>query len=168
VVQGLNAALDTKVVERTAELHQLVAAQDQLLTQIHQMSIPVVPVLDGVIVVPLIGSVDSGRAVQLIQNVLAGIEEHRASLAILDITGVPVVDTHVAAALLQVAHATRLLGATAMLVGIRPEVAQTLVQLGVDFGGVQTFATLQEALGITIKRTKHSTIHLTTQKGTTP
>ena len=151
-VQALNEALDTKVVERTAELHQIVTTQEQLLLQIRQMSIPVVPVLDGVIVVPLIGSLDSERAVQLIQNVLAGIEEHDASLAVLDITGVPVADTHVAGVLLQVAQATRLLGTATVLVGIRPEVAQTFVQLGVDLGGVQTFATLQEVLRMALNR----------------
>jgi anti-anti-sigma factor len=151
-VQALNAALDTKVVERTAELHRIVMTQEQLLNQVREMSIPVVPVLDGVIIVPLIGSIDSARAIQLIQNVLAGIEEHRASLAVLDITGVQVVDTHVARVLMQVADATRLLGATAVLVGIRPEVAQTLVQLGVDLGSLQTFATLQEALRVAFDR----------------
>jgi anti-anti-sigma regulatory factor/HAMP domain-containing protein len=151
-VQALNAQLDARVAERTRELHDLVSNQEQLLAQIRQMSTPVVPVLKGVIVVPIIGSLDSQRASQLIQSVLAGIEAHRAHLAVLDITGVPVVDTHVAGVILQAAGAARLLGATAALVGIRPEVAQTLVQLGVDLSGIQTLATLQEALRLSVAR----------------
>jgi anti-anti-sigma factor len=145
-VQALNAELDARVAERTRELYQLVSNQEQLLAQIRQMSTPVVPVLDGVIVMPIIGSLDSQRAAQLIQSVLAGIEEHRAHLAVLDITGVPVVDTQVARVIVQAATAVRLLGATAALVGIRPEVAQTLVQLGVELSGIRTFSTLQESL----------------------
>jgi anti-anti-sigma regulatory factor/HAMP domain-containing protein len=150
--EALNTELDARVVERTRELHELVAGQGQLLTQIRQMSTPVVPVLQGVIVVPIIGSLDSQRAAQLIQRVLAGIEEHRAHLAVLDITGVPVVDTQVARIIMQTASAARLLGTTAVVVGIRPEVAQTLVQLGLDLSGIQTVATLQEALRLSIAR----------------
>jgi anti-anti-sigma factor len=151
-VQSLNAQLDARVVERTHELHQLVANQEQLLNQIREMSTPVVPVLEGVIVVPIVGSLDSRRATQLIQSVLAGVEQHRARLAVLDITGVPVVDTHVAGVIVQAASAARLLGSTAFVVGIRPEVAQTLVQLGVDLSGIQTYPTLQEALRTTAAR----------------
>ena len=145
-VQALNASLDERVAERTRELNELVAEQQQLLAQIRQMSTPVVPVQQGVIVVPIVGSLDSQRAAQLISNVLGGIEEHRARLAVLDITGVPVVDTHVARVILQAARAAQLLGATTALVGARPEVAQTLVQIGVDLKGLLTFANLQEAL----------------------
>ncbi len=149
-MQALNAELDERVTERTLELHTLVSSQELLLLQMRQMSTPVVPVLKGVIVVPIIGILDGERASQLIQNVLTGIEEHRARLAVLDITGVPVVDTHVAAVLMQVASAARLLGARAVLVGIRPEVAQTLVQLGIDLSGIETVATLQDALRATV------------------
>lgn len=145
-VRQLNADLDTKVVERTVQLHNLVADQEHLLNQIHDMSIPVVPVLEGVIVVPLIGILDNARAERMMRNVLAGIEQQRAHLAILDITGVPLVDTQVAHALIQVTQAMQLLGTSALLVGIRPEVASTLVLLGVDLREIQTFATLQEAL----------------------
>jgi anti-anti-sigma regulatory factor/HAMP domain-containing protein len=145
-VNELNTALDSKVVERTAQLHNLVAGQEQLLNQIHEMSIPVVPVLEGVIVVPLIGVLDNSRADRMMQNVLAGVEQQHADMAILDITGVPVVDTQVAHAIIQVTQATQLLGTKTVLVGIRPEVASTLVLLGVDLREVQTFATLQEAL----------------------
>lgn len=145
-VQTLNAELDTRVAERTQELQTLVNTQEQLLDQIRLMSIPVVPVQHGVIAIPLIGNLDSERMTHLIPNLLAGIEDLHARFVALDITGVPIVDTQVAAELIRAAGAARLLGATMALVGIRPEVAQTLVQLGVDFAGLQTHATLQEAL----------------------
>jgi anti-anti-sigma regulatory factor/HAMP domain-containing protein len=153
-VQSLNAELDARVVERTHELHQLVGAQERLLSQIQEMSTPVVPVLEGVIVVPIVGSLDSQRATQLIQSVLNGVGQHHARIAVLDITGVPVVDTHVAGVILQSAGAARLLGCAAVLVGIRPEVAQTLVQLGVDLSSIRTYPTLQEALRTTAVRSR--------------
>jgi anti-anti-sigma regulatory factor/HAMP domain-containing protein len=153
-VKSLNAELDARVAERTHELNQLVGHQEQLLDQIREMSTPVVPVVEGVIVVPIVGSLDSRRATQLIQSVLVGIEEHHARLAVLDITGVPVVDTHVAGVIIQAAGAARLLGSAAVLVGIRPEVAQTLVQLGIDLSGIQTFTTLREALQTSLARPK--------------
>ncbi len=149
-VEALNADLDSRVAERTRALNELVDNQQQLLAQIRSMSTPVVPVLEGVIVLPIIGSLDSRRASQLIGSMLTGIEQQRAELAVLDITGVPVVDTHVAQVLVQAANAARFLGAAAVLVGIRPEVAQTLVQLGVSLEGIRTFATLQDALSSTI------------------
>jgi anti-anti-sigma factor len=153
-VQALNAELDGRVAERTLELHALVSSQEHLLIQMRQMSTPVVPVLKGVIVVPIIGSLDGERASQLIQNVLAGIEEHRAHLAVLDITGVPVVDTHVAAVIMQAASAVRLLGAQSVLVGIRPEVAQTIITLGLDLAGIATYPTLQEAVSALLPRSR--------------
>ena len=149
-IQAMNSELDARVAARTADLHQLVTSQEQLLSQIRQMSTPVVPVLEGVVVIPLVGSLDSRRAAQLIQQVLAGIEAHRANLVVLDITGVPVVDSHVASTIIQAANAARLLGTTTALVGIRPEVAQTLVQFNIDLRTIHTFATLQEALRSTI------------------
>jgi anti-anti-sigma regulatory factor/HAMP domain-containing protein len=145
-VQSLNTELDTRVIERTHELHQLVTNQERILAQIREMSTPVVPILKGIIVVPIVGSLDTQRAAQLIDNVLSGIEQHHARIAVLDVTGVPVIDTHVAAVIIKTADAARLLGAAAILVGIRPEVAQTLVQLGIDLSGILTFATLQEVL----------------------
>ena len=145
-IQTLNAELDMRVGTRTQELQALVNAQEQLLGQIRQMSIPVVPIQKGVIAIPLIGGLDGQRMAQLVENVLAGIENQRAHFVAIDITGVPIVDMQVAAALVQTAESARLLGATTALVGIRPEVAQSLVQLGADLSGLHTYPTLQEAL----------------------
>jgi anti-anti-sigma regulatory factor/HAMP domain-containing protein len=145
-VQILNAELDTRVAARTHELQTVVDVQQRLLEQIRQMSIPVVPIQKGVVAIPLIGSLDSQRMAQLVENVLAGIQDQRAHFVAIDITGVPVIDDQVAVALVQTADSARLLGATTALVGIRPEVAQALVQIGADLSSLHTYSTLQEAL----------------------
>lgn len=146
VVEDLNTMLDQKVRDRTAELSTMVETQERLLVQIHHMSIPVIPILKGVIIVPLIGTLDSTRSQHFIENVLSGIEQHQARLMILDITGVPVVDNTISQMLIQVVQITRLMGCSAVLVGISPEVAQTIIQLEVNLHDIQPFATLQDAL----------------------
>ncbi len=103
-------------------------------------------------VMPLIGALDAQRTQQIMETLLHGISTSRAQVAILDITGVAVVDTQVANALLQAARAVRLLGAQVALTGIRPEVAQTLVGLGVDLGGIVTYSTLQSGIAFAIGR----------------
>jgi len=94
----------------------------------------------------LIGTIDSTRATQVLEQVLAGISRERAERVLLDITGVPMVDTQVAAALLSVARAAELLGARMALVGIRPEIAQSIVGLGIDLQTITTHPTLAAAL----------------------
>jgi rsbT co-antagonist protein RsbR len=94
----------------------------------------------------LIGAIDSDRARQVLEALLSGIERSQARVAILDITGVPLVDTQVAKSLIVAAQAVRLLGARIVLTGIRPEVAQTLVGLGVDLGDIVTHSTLQSGI----------------------
>ena len=110
------------------------------------LSTPLLPIAEGVVVMPLIGNIDSARAQQVLEALLAGIVEHQASQVILDVTGVPVVDTHVANALVQAAQAVRLLGAQAVLTGIQPAIARTLVDLGANLNGVETQATLESGI----------------------
>ena len=110
------------------------------------LSTPLIPITDAVLVMPLVGALDTQRAQRVIETLLEGVATQRAQVVILDITGVPIVDTQVAAALLQAAQAVRLLGASIILTGIRPEVAQTLVGLGIDFSGIVTRSTLQAAI----------------------
>jgi rsbT co-antagonist protein RsbR len=129
--------------ELAALQEQVIAAQQAAL---RELSTPIIPLSDGVIAMPLIGAIDSARAQQIVESLLAGVEAHRARAAILDITGVQVVDTQVANALLRAAQAVRLLGAQVIITGIRPEVAQTLVGLGLDLGGITTLATLQSGI----------------------
>ncbi|HEU5088301.1 MAG TPA: STAS domain-containing protein, partial [Roseiflexaceae bacterium] len=107
---------------------------------------------DDVMVMPLIGAVDSRRAQQVLQALLEGTASRNARTVILDITGVPVVDTQVANALIGAARALRLLGAQVVLTGIRPEVAQTMVGLGVDLGSVTTRSSLQSGIAFAINQ----------------
>lgn len=135
--------------ERAALQEQVIQAQAAAL---RELSTPLIPLADGVVAMPLIGSIDSARAQQVIEGLLIGVAENHASVTILDITGVPVVDTQVANALLQAAQAVKLLGAKVVLTGIRPEVAQTLVGLGVDMSGITTRSTLQSGIAYAFGR----------------
>jgi rsbT co-antagonist protein RsbR len=138
--------------ENEAELRALVERQHGLLEIIRQISMPVLPVHDGVLLVPLVGQLDAERGQQLTTALLAGVERHRARVAIIDITGVPMIDTAVARHLIQSTVAARLLGAESVLVGVSPEVAQTLVQLGVDFGMLKTRSNLQAGVAYAVAR----------------
>lgn len=111
-----------------------------------ELSTPLIPISDQVVVMPLIGTLDTHRVQNVLETLLRGIEASRAHIAILDITGVPVVDTQVANTLLQAAQAVNLLGARVVLTGIRPEVAQTLVGLGIDFSTITTRSSLQSGI----------------------
>jgi rsbT co-antagonist protein RsbR len=124
-------------------------AEETIQTQtvmLHELSTPVIPFSDEVLVMPLIGTIDTRRAQQALETLLSSIATSRARVAILDITGVPVVDTQVANALLRAAQAVSLLGAKVVLTGIRPEVAQTIVGLGVSLQSVVTRSSLQSGI----------------------
>jgi rsbT co-antagonist protein RsbR len=112
-----------------------------------ELSTPVVKIWDGIVAVPLIGTLDSARTQVVMQNLLQSIVDTGSSIAIVDITGVPTVDTLVAQHLLKTVAAARLMGAQCIISGIRPQIAQTMVFLGVAFGEVVTKATLADALG---------------------
>jgi rsbT co-antagonist protein RsbR len=114
-----------------------------------EMSTPLIPIDAQTIVMPLIGAMDTQRSQQVLSTLLQGIETSRAQVAIVDITGVPVIDTQVAGVLLRLAQAVRLLGAQVVLTGIRPEVAQSLVGLGVDMRELGTYSTLEQAIAST-------------------
>lgn len=128
---------------------QVIEAQRAAL---RELSTPLLPISSDVVVMPIIGTIDSARAQQIMDTLLQGVGEHHASLAILDITGVKVMDTQVAGALLHAAHAVRLLGAQVVLSGIRPEIAQTLVHIGIDMRDIVTRGTLQQAIAFALER----------------
>lgn len=111
-----------------------------------ELSTPVIPLLDGILVLPLIGTIDTRRAKQIMDNLLSGIVEAQADTVLIDISGVPIVDTQVAHHLMKTVQAARLLGARCIIVGIRPEFAQTIVKLGIDFGRIVTKNSLQAGL----------------------
>jgi GAF domain-containing protein len=147
-----NAGLLDELRLLNTDLQEMVNAQAYLLQTVEELASPVVPIVDGVIVLPLIGSVDGRRASQILQTLLSGVQEHNAQVVILDITGVPAVDDQVAHHLMRSVQAARLLGAEAILVGIRPDVAQALVSLNVELADVIIRSNLQSgfqyALGI--------------------
>jgi rsbT co-antagonist protein RsbR len=135
------------VTERK-EAERLVREQAAALMQ---FATPLVPISDDVLVMPLVGALDSQRAEQVLSTLLEGVSKSQARIAILDITGVGVVDTQVADALLRAAKAVALLGAQVVITGIRTEVAQTLVQLGASLGDVVTRATLQAGVAFAMR-----------------
>lgn len=128
---------------------QVIARQQE---EILELSSPVVQVWDGVLAVPLIGTLDSYRTQQVTETILEAVVETRSEQVILDITGVPTVDTQVAHHLLKTVAALRLMGAEAIVSGIRPQIAQTMVHLGVDLGQVVTKARLADALKLAFRR----------------
>jgi rsbT co-antagonist protein RsbR len=135
-------------------LRRSIAQEETIRAQaamVAELSTPLIPISAQVVVMPLIGAVDSRRARQVLETLLSGIATTSVEVAILDITGVPVVDTQVANALIQAAQAAKLLGARVMLTGIRPEVAQTLVGLGVDLRGIVTHSTLQSGIAAVLR-----------------
>jgi rsbT co-antagonist protein RsbR len=118
-----------------------------------ELSTPVVTLWDSVLAVPLIGTLDSARTQVVMESLLEKIVETGASIAIIDITGVPTVDTLVAQHLLKTVAAARLMGADCIISGIRPQIAQTIVHLGVDLADVTTKATLADAFVAALART---------------
>ena len=149
-----NTLLD-KLGLHTTELYQksreeLISRQQQ---EMMELSTPVVELWKGVLALPLIGTLDSARTQIVMESLLTRIVETGAAIAILDITGVPTVDTLVAQHLLKAVAAARLMGAECIISGIRPQIAQTIVHLGVDLQGVITKATLADAFAVALDRT---------------
>ena len=138
----------------TTEVHQQAREQVILRQQeeMTELSTPVVKLWEGILALPLIGTLDSSRSQVVMESLLQRIVETGSPLAIIDITGVPVVDTLVAQQLLKTITAARLMGADCIISGIRPQIAQTIVHLGVDLAGVTTKATLADALLLAMRR----------------
>jgi rsbT co-antagonist protein RsbR len=118
-----------------------------------ELSTPVVKLWEGILALPMIGTLDSSRTQVVMENLLQKVVETGAQIAILDITGVPTVDTLVAQHLLKTVTALRLMGAECIISGVRPQIAQTIVHLGVDLQGVTTKANLADALALALRRT---------------
>lgn len=147
-----NARLYAQSRQQLAELQRASEAQRRLLELMREVGTPVIPIHDRVLILPLIGMVDSERARHFTERLLHAVRSRRARVVLLDITGVPLVDTAVAQAILQAAEATRLLGAEVVLVGVRSDVAQTLVTLGLGMLGVVTKANLQAGMEYALER----------------
>ncbi len=159
-LEAIRASLEDTVSERTSALTvaledvqrradeqaALLAENMQQRDIIREMSVPVLPVSRETLVMPLIGALDSARLAQIQERALGRLQVTRARRLLLDITGVPVVDSQVSQGLISVVQTARLLGAEVSLIGIRPEVAQAIVSLGLDLSNVRTYSDLQSAL----------------------
>ncbi|WP_144119201.1 STAS domain-containing protein [Catellatospora sichuanensis] len=131
-----------------AREHIITEQSEQLL----ELSTPVVKLWEGVVAVPLVGTLDSARAQVVMERLLQALVDTGSPYAIIDITGVPAVDTQVAQHVLKTVMAARLMGAECIISGIRPQIAQTIVALGIEFGDIATKATLADALRHAIRR----------------
>ncbi len=139
--------LTTEAFQRTRE--QIIERQQQDMLE---LSTPVVKLWRGILALPMIGTLDSGRTQIVMESLLQKIAETEADVAILDITGVPTVDTLVAQHLLKTVAAARLMGADCIISGVRPQIAQTMVHLAIDMGDVTTKASLADAFAHALKR----------------
>jgi rsbT co-antagonist protein RsbR len=129
-----------------------------------ELSTPVVKLWDGILALPLIGTLDSERTQVVMENLLQEIVRTGAAIAILDITGVPTVDTLVAQHLLKTVAAARLMGAECIISGIRPQIASTIVHLGVDLGNISTKATLADAFAIALRKSNLAVVKTAASK----
>ena len=129
--------------DRAALQAQMIEAQQSV---IRELSTPLIPLADHVVAMPLIGVIDRGRAAAALETLLSGVVAHQASTVVLDVTGVSVVDSQVADALIRAARAVRLLGAEVVLTGLRPHVAQTLVTLGIEVSDMVTLRSLKDGI----------------------
>lgn len=123
--------------ERTVSLQKIA---------LQELSAPLIPVIEGITIMPLIGTIDTERAKQIMENLLTGVVKQRSEVVLIDITGVPVVDTMVAHHIIQAAEAVRLVGAKCMICGIRPEIAQTIVSLGINLNEIVTKNSLKKGI----------------------
>jgi anti-anti-sigma regulatory factor len=148
-----NTRLIEQVQERTRELEGANQTQELLLRTVMDLSSPIVPIARHILVMPLVGAIDSRRAGHFIETVLSEIGTRQAQVVLIDITGVSLVDTGVANYLIRAAQAARLLGAEVVLVGITPSVAQTMVSLGIDLAQMVTRADLEGGFVYALART---------------
>jgi rsbT co-antagonist protein RsbR len=153
-------SLEQMVGERTAELRQSLEEHERLQQEIietqkmalQELSTPIIPVMERIIVMPLIGSIDTLRAKDIMRALLAGIRQYQAKVAILDITGVPIVDSGVANHLNKTIQAARLKGAYTIVTGISEAVAEAIVDLGIDWSAIETLSDLQTGLRVALAK----------------
>jgi anti-anti-sigma regulatory factor len=126
--------------------------EDRLRSTIRELSTPIIPVYEGILVLPLVGSVDSRRATEITERLLEAIAAYQAEVVIIDITGVPIIDTSTANHLLMTTRAAGLLGSQVILVGMGAEIAQTIVHIGIELHGLVTLANLQAGIAYALKR----------------
>ena len=131
---------------------------------LQELSAPLIPFIDRITIMRLIGTIDTDREKLIMENLLEGVIRHNAEVVLIDITGVPVVDTMVAHHIIQAADAVRLIGSTCILVGIRPEIAQTIVNLGIDLGKFITKSSLKKGFKTALQMTDREILDYETEK----
>ncbi len=153
LARGYMDAIKASVVAATlAEARETQQREDQLRAVIQELSTPIIPIHEGVLVLPLVGAIDSLRSQEITERLLEEIVRQQADIVIIDITGVSVVDTSVANHLIMTAQAVNLLGSRVVFTGISSTIAQTIVQLGVNLGDVVTLSNLQAGMQYALKQ----------------
>jgi anti-anti-sigma factor len=141
---------------KNAAIHEVSERQQQLLETVQQLSTPLLPVLNGLVVLPVVGHIDTRRADDIMRTLLHGVSQQKARVAILDVTGIATMDTHVIKLLLQTVQATQLLGAEVLLAGISAAMAQVMITQGIDLRHVRTYKDLRSAIEAVITPSSQS------------
>ncbi|WP_437316627.1 AAA family ATPase [Sorangium sp. So ce385] len=156
-LRSVNGRLQVELAERVRLQEERVQMQEEIIRsqrdRLFELSTPFIPITDDIMVMPIIGTIDDKRAAQMIETAMQGVAASSAKVVIVDVTGVKSVDSSVASRLMSLAHAVGLLGSRAILTGLRPAVAQSLVALGVDLGKIETRANLKAGIAYAMKRT---------------
>jgi rsbT co-antagonist protein RsbR len=150
--------INNEVFNQYASTWQRTVSLQKIALQ--ELSAPLIPIFDNITVMPLVGTIDTERAKSIMDNLLQGVVRHRAQVVLIDITGVPVVDTMVAHHIIQASEAVRLVGAKCLIVGIRPEIAQTIVNLGINLTQVVTKNSLQKGIEAALEMTNRKVISM--------
>ena len=150
--------LSRKIVEAYSSSWESTVLLQKIALQ--ELSAPLIPIFEKISIMPLIGTIDTERARHIMEHLLEGVVKNRSEVVLIDITGVPVVDTMVAHHIIQAADAVRLVGAKCMIVGIRPEIAQTIVNLGIDLSQIITTSTLQRGVRRALELTNRKIVQL--------
>ncbi|MBT2723664.1 STAS domain-containing protein [Bacillus sp. ISL-46] len=148
--------INVAVFNQYAETWQRTVSLQKIALQ--ELSAPLIPIFDNITIMPLVGTIDTERAKSIMENLLQGVVKHHAQVVLIDITGVPVVDTMVAHHIIQASEAVRLVGAKCLIVGIRPEIAQTIVNLGINLTQVMTKNSLQKGIEAALEMTNRKVI----------
>jgi rsbT co-antagonist protein RsbR len=158
----IDPVIDQLIAEYTGSWEQVNTLQKLALKE---LSAPLIPVFEGISVMPLVGTIDTERARLIMENLLNGVIKFESQVVLIDITGVPIVDTMVAHHLIQASEAVRLVGADCVLVGIRPEIAQTIVNLGIHLGKFPTTSSLRKGIQLALSMTGREIIQVEKVKG---